>query len=185
MMTQDQFVLELGRLRPSATFLSLIGYRNEASEIADYSIVFHMSYENALRRSLTVLENVSPEGDYQSVAKKELMASYRASLEKIATVPVEEIEDGYTRFFDENGKHIKGIKYHTASETLHLYGLVNFKRVLMPGQYKQTNRRPLTIAKDQLRRLCPVNKFRQFKIVSNQVDRISVENLSLLPPDLQ
>jgi len=185
MMTQDQFVLELGRLRPSATFLSLIGYRNEASEIADYNIVFHMSYENALRRSLAVLENVIPDGDYESIALRELSVSYQTSLNKIALTPIEEIEDGYTRFFDENNKYIKGVKLHTATGALHLYGLVNLKRVLMPGQYKRTNRRPLTIAKDKFRRLCPVNKFRQFKIIPSQVDRISVENLSLLPPDVE
>lgn len=184
-MTQDQFVLELGRLRPSSTFLTLLAYRNEASEVADYSIVFHMSYQNALRRSLAVLKTVVPDSDYQSIAKKELVASYQASLDKMATTPIEEIEDGYTRFFDEDGNYIKGVKLHRASGALHLYGLVNHKRVLTPGQYKQTNRRPLTIAKDQLRRLCPVNKFRQFKIVPNQVDRISVENLSLLPPDAE
>lgn len=184
MMTQDQFVLELGRLRPSATFLSLLGYRNEASEVADYSIIFHMSYTNALRRSLVVLEGVVPDNDYAAIAKKELQASYQASIDKMATTPIEEIDDNYTRFFDETGQYIKGVKLHTATGTLHLYGLVNHKRVLMPGQYKQTNRKPLTIAKDNLRRLCPVNKFRQFKITPYQVDRISVENLSLLPPNL-
>ena len=184
MMTRDQFVLELGRLRPSSTFLSLLGYRNSFSEVADYSIVFHMSYENALRRSLVALESVVPETDLDALAKQELMDSYQTSLEKMATTPLEELDDNYTRFFDENNISIKGIKLHTATDTLHLYGLVNQKRVLMPGQYKKTNRRPLTIAKDNLRRLCPVNKFRQFKITPSQVDRIAVENISLLPPSV-
>jgi hypothetical protein len=185
MMTQKQFVSELGRLRPSATFLSILGYRNEASEVADYSIVFHMSYENALRRSLVALESVVPSTDYESIAKQELMVSYQTSLDKMATTAVEEIDDNYTRFFDEDGKYIKGVKLHTTTGTMHLYGLINHKRVLMPGQYKTSNRRPLTIAKDKMRRLCPVNKFRQFRITPEQVDRISVENLSLLPPSIE
>ena len=176
------FLSELSKLRPSSTFLTLCGYRNEASEVADYSIVFHMSYENAIKRSLVALESVVPSGDYEGIAKQELLTSYQASLDKMATTPVEEMEDHYTHFQDESGKFIKGVKMHIATGTLHLYGLVNHKRVLMPGQYKKSNRRPLTIAKDNLRRLCPVNKFRQFKITPNQVDRISVENLSLLPP---
>jgi hypothetical protein len=182
MMSQEQFVSELSKLRPAATFMSLLGYRNESSEVADYSIVFHMSYKNALRRSIVALDSIVPEDDYAAIAKQELIISYQASLDKMDTTPVEEIDDNYTRFFDSDGSHIKGVKLHTETNTLHLYGLVNHKRVLMPGQYKQTNRRPLTIAKDKLRRLCPVSKFRQFKITPAQVDSISVENLSLLAP---
>lgn len=181
-MDQKAFVSELAKLRPSATFLSLMGYRNEHSEVADYSVVFHMSYENALRRSLAILEGVVPEDTMQTVAKQELIDGYTKSLNKMAETPVEEIDDAYTRFFDSDGSYIKGVKLHTATHTLHLYGLVNAKRVIIPGQYPTRNKRALTVAKDKLRRLCPVDKFRQFKITPSQVDRISVENLSLLPP---
>jgi hypothetical protein len=185
MMNKEEFVSELGRLRPGATFLSLLGYRNEYSEVADYSIVFHMSYHKALERSLTALQGVVPGSDYESIAKRELIDSYTKSLDKMATTPIEDLEDNYTRFLDENGNYIKGVKMHTETGTLHLYGLVNHKRVIMPGMYpnKADTRRPLTVAKDKLRKLCPVNKFRQFKLTPDQVDHISVQNLSLLPPE--
>jgi hypothetical protein len=84
---------------------------------------------------------------------------------------------------DEDNTPIKGVKLHVATNTLHLYGLVAHKRVLMPGLYTKGNRRPLTVAKDKLRHLTPVGKFRQFKITPSQLDSISVENLSLLPPE--
>jgi hypothetical protein len=183
-MERKQFVEELSKLRPSATFLSLIGYRNEHSEVADFSIVFHMSYENALKRSVAALETVVPTDTLQALAKQELIDGYTKSLTKIATTPIEELEDNYTRFFDADGSYIKGVKLHTESDTLHLYGLVNAKRILVPGQYPTRNKRELTKAKDQLRKLCPVEKFRQFRIRPDQVDRISVENLSLLPPSI-
>jgi len=182
-MDNAKFVSELAKLRPSATFLTLIGYRNEASEVADYSIVFHMSYENALKRSIAALQAVVPVDDLEAKAKRELIDGYTTSLDKMAETHVEEIGDAYTRFYDESGTPIKGVKLHTATNTLHLYGMVNAKRVLMPGHYTKTNKRELTIAKDKLRKLCPVSKFRQFKITSDQVDRISVDNLSLLPPE--
>lgn len=181
-MNNQDLVSELGKLRTSATFLSLMGYRNESGEVADFSIVFHISYENAIKRSILALEPVIPENDLEAQAKRELIDGYKNSLAKMATTPIEEIEDAYTRFTDEDGTHIKGVKLHTETDTLHLFGLVNSKRVIIPGQYKSSNKRPLTIAKDKLRKLCPVDKFRQFKLVSTQVDRISVENLSLLPP---
>lgn len=182
-MDQKAFVAELAKLRPSSTFLTLKGYRNESSEVADFSIVFHMSYESALKRSIAALESIVPEDPLEAVAKTELIDGYNASLNKMAVTPIEEIDDAYTRFFDENGKYIKGVKLHTETNILHLYGLVNSKRVIIPGNYPKRNKRALTIAKDKLRKLCPVDKFRQFKIDPSYVDVISVENLSLLPPN--
>lgn len=181
-MDQTQFVSELAKLHPASTFLSLKGYRNEASEVANYSLVFHMSYQSALQKSIAVLQDLSLSGDLEKQAREELVASFTNSLIKIWETPIEEIGDGYTRFFDESGNYIKGVKLHIETNTLHLYGLVSQKRVLMPGFYKTKNSRPLTIAKDKLRYLTPCGKFRQFKITPYNVDRISVQNLSLLPP---
>jgi hypothetical protein len=181
-MDNDQFVAELAKLRPASTFLTLKGYRNETSEIADYSVAFHISYSSALQKSITLLESMLLTGDLEKQARDELIVSFNKSLSKMAETPIEEMEDGYTRFFDESGNHIKGVKMHTDTHTLHLYGLVVHKRVLLPGNYKTKNSRPLTIAKDKLRYLTPVGKFRQFKITPFQVDRIGVEKLSLLPP---
>lgn len=181
-MNKDKFVGELAKLCPSSTFLSLIGYRNDFAEVADYSLVFHMSYENALRRSVDIMESYLPKDAEEAKAKEELLSSFNASLKRSAEILVEEIDDAYTRFFDEDGKHIKGIKMHTASNALHLYGLVVYKRVLMPGMYPPDTRKPFTIVKDRLRSMCPVGKFRQFKIVPDRVDKISVDNLSLLAP---
>lgn len=182
-MDQQAFVSELAKLRTSSTFLSVMGYRNEYSEVADYSIVFHISYENALKRSLLALESVVPADDLEAQAKRELVDGYQKSLTKLATTPVEEIDDAYTHFVDDNGSYIKGVKVHTETGALHLYGLLNAKRILIPGQYPLSNKRPLTKAKDKLRKLCPVGRFRQFKIVPDRVESISVENLMFLPPD--
>jgi hypothetical protein len=182
-MNQEQFVAELAKLRTSSTFLTLKGYRAESGEIADYNIVFHMSYKNALLRSLAVLESIVPSDALEAQAKKELTESFMTSLDKIETTPIEEIDDAYRRFTDSDGQYIKGVKLHEETNTLHLYGLVVQKKVLMPGVYKKVNSKPLTIAKDKLRRQLPVSKFRQFKITPDQVDSVSVENLSLLPPE--
>jgi len=181
-MNQKEFVEVLSKLRPSSTFLSLVGYRNEHQEVADYNIVFHISYENALKRSVVALESYMPEDTLQAQAKEALLKSYNTSLEKIASTPIEDLDDAYTRFFNEDGSYIKGVKLHTESNTLHLYGLVNSKRVVIPGTYPKRNKRELTIAKDKLRKFCPVEKFRQFRITASQVDKIAVEHLTLLPP---
>jgi hypothetical protein len=181
-MDNQQFVAELTKLRPSSTFLTLKGYRNESSEVADYSVAFHISYRSALEKSIAMLEGMPLITDLEKQAREELSASFRQSLAKMDEKSVEKIEDGYTRFFDEEGRYIKGVKLHVATDTLHIYGLVSQKRILMPGNYKKVNHKPLTIAKDKLRYLTPCGKFRQFRITKDNVDHISVEKITLFPP---
>lgn len=181
-MDTKQFVAELAKLRSCSTFLTLKKYHSSSGEIADYNIIFHMSYENALLRSIAALQSIVPSSDLEAQAKDECLHSFMESLDKVQTSSFEE-DDGYRRFFDDDGKHIKGIKLHEETNTLHLFGLVVNKKVLVPGNYKKCNSKPLTIAKNKLRKLCPVSKFRQFQINSDQLESISVEGLHLLPPD--
>lgn len=182
-MDQSQFISELAKLRSNSTFLTLNKYRNEHSEVANYSIVFHISYQNALNKSIMILNQYLPLNDLEVQAKNELLESFQNSLNKMEENSIEDIEDGYTRFYDSDGKYIKGVKMHTETGTLHLYGLVSQKKILIPGLYQKKNKRPLTLAKDKLRYSTPVGKFRQFRILPNQVDSIVVESLHLLPPE--
>ncbi len=181
-MNKKAFIEELAALRTSSTFLNLHRYKNEFGEVADFNIVFHISYENALKRSVAVLESTVPDSPLASQARHELLQSFHTSIANIAKIPIEEIDDAYTRFFDDDGNYIKGVKMHTSTGTLHIYGFAHQKVILVPGVYPKTNRRPLTIEKDKLRDLCPVSKFRQFRMLPNQVEKIKVQHISLLPP---
>jgi hypothetical protein len=181
-MDQYAFVIELSKIRSSSTFLSLRGYRSQSSEIADYTLCFHMSYKNALEKSIATLEAMSLSNDIDRQAREELLASYRKSLSN--PEPIEERESAYDYFVNDDGSTVKGIKIHRDTGTLHIYGLLHQKRVLMPGiPKKPINSKPLTIAKRRLESVCSVGRFRQFKITSENVDSISVENMNLLPPE--
>lgn len=182
-MNKNEFVNELAKLHPSSTFLTVAGYRNAHSEVANYSIVFHMSYQNALKRSIDMLEELNVSGAAENFAREEVLASLRGSFKSSISSPIEAREDGYHHFKDADGSYIKGIKLHMRTNTLHLYGLVAHKRVLMPGIYPARHENPLAKAKRQLRYATPVGKFRQFRMTSDQVEYISVQGLSLLPPD--
>lgn len=181
-MNKKEFITELAKLRPSSTFLTLQGYRNEYSEIADYSIIFHMNYKSAVERSIKVIKSLSVSNDLEEQARTELLRSFNRSLLKMKQTPMEELEDAYQHFLDEDGNYVKGIKIHTKTSILHLYGLVVYKRILMPGYYPSRDEAPFAMVKRKMRRLTPVGKYRQFKIQPSQVDKITVENLSLLPP---
>lgn len=181
-MDRELFIAELGRLRPTSTFLNLHNYRNEQGELSDFNIVFHISYLNALKRSTAILEGFVPENDLQLQAKHAVLKSFHTSINNHAT-PVDEIDDGYKRFFDSDGSEIKGLKMHLATGHLHLYGFVHQKLVKERIEYKAVNSAALTIEKNKLKRMCPVSKFRQFRILPNQVDYIKVQGLHLLPPE--
>lgn len=180
-MDHVSFVQEIAKLRPSSTFLTLKGYRAESSEISNVSLVFNISYTNALTRSIATLESLSLGTDLERQARSELLESYRKSLAN--PEKVEEREPAYTYFLNDDNEPVKGVKYHIASGTLHLYGLVSQKKILLPGIYKTVNSRPLTIAKRKLSSLTSVGKFRQYKLTSDRVDSINVQGMELLPPD--
>jgi hypothetical protein len=177
----NSFVTELSKLRSNSTFLTLKGYRNEYSEVSDYSIVFNISYANSLEKSIEALNIYVPESDLEVKAKQELIDGFKKSLNKMETLPFEELDEHYSHFQDDDGNYIKGVKYHHKTDTVHLYGFVAHKKVIIPGNYPKSNKRELTIVKDKLRKLCPVTKFRQFKIVPNQLDYIRVNKITLLP----
>ena len=129
-------------------------------------LLFTCATQNALEKSIILLEGISLSTDLEKQARDELLISFHQSLAKVDESPIEEREDGYTHFVNDDGSFIKGVKLHNATNTLHLYGSVVHKRVLLPGNYKQVNSKPLTIAKNKLKYICPVGQFRQFKITS-------------------
>lgn len=181
-MNREQFIKELSNIRSASTFLVLHKYCNASGETADFNIVFHMSYENALKKSIAAVQAYNAVGALAERAKEELLASYRTSLHNLQTTPLDEVDDAYSRFFDDDNKEIKGIKLHRDTDTLHLFGLIHLKRIIVPGTYKQVNHRPLTVEKKKIQKLCPVNRFRQFRLLPTQVEKITVEKITLLPP---
>lgn len=178
-MNNDYFVSELSKIRPSSTFLALNEYKNSHGEVADYGIVFHVSYQSILERSVVELGAYIPENEIESQAKDELIKSYESSLERLKSKPQEELEDAYTHFKDDSGNYVKGIKLHKESNTLHIYGVVNTKKIIVPGTYKEVKSKEITVAKNKLTKNLPISKWRQFKITPDQVKSIKVEKLEL------
>lgn len=177
----SKLIDELANLKPNATFLALRNYTNSSGEVADYSIVFHMSYKNAVERSLEMIEEYEPTTDVEKKAKEQLINSYTSSLTKIeynATCPEGEeiLQDGYQSL-------CKGVKLHIESGNVHIYGLLNKKTVHTPGEYKTKNSSELTKTKSRLSKDHPVNKFRQFIVAADKVDCINVQKLNIVPEE--
>lgn len=181
-MNRQEFVDEIARLRPGSTFLVLHKYRNSHGEVADFNIIFHMSYKNALKKSIAIVERFKPTNTLQERAQLEVLVGYQNSLHRIETTPIEDIDDAYFRYKDEEGKFIDGVKLHLETGYLHLFGLAHLKRIITPCAYKKVNSSQLTIEKNKIRNLTPASKFRQFRLHNSQVEKIKVQHISLLPP---
>lgn len=181
-MRNTDLVSELAKLRPGSTFLALTEYRNAHNEVANYNLSFGFSYTTAIERSIAALTAARPTTSLARQAKRELIESFNVNLARAKDEPIETRQDGYTHFIDSTtGNYIRGVKLHDETNTLHLYGLVNSKVVLEPGEYPVVNSSALTLAKNELRRGLPVSRFRQFVIAPGKVKHISVQGMKLLP----
>ena len=185
-MNKNDFLSTLASLRPASTFLSIMGYRNAEEEVANYNLVFHMSYENALEKSIAIINDYTPQDEDEKLAKVELLKSWNTSLVKFKATPMEEVaDDHYQTFTDDDGNPIKGVKMHKESGELHLYGLQVHKKIIVPGKpHKEVKSKSVTLAKNKLKALTPLSKFRQFKIQPNQLDAISVGKITITAADL-
>jgi hypothetical protein len=67
-----------------------------------------------------------------------------------------------------------GLKVSRADGTFELCGLSHSKRVLVPGTYPVVNSRPLTIAKDKLRRELPIGKFRTLSLDMGHLESVRI-----------
>jgi len=144
-------------------------------------IIFHASYESALKKSIDILNDYIPLDDLEAQAKSELIASYKNSLNKVQNDP-DEVSEHYHRVFMD-GKPVKGIKVHRETGIGYVFGLLHKKVIQKHGSYKVVNKQPLTIAKDKLRAMVPANSWRQFIIKPGSCRYIRVERLTLLPDE--
>jgi hypothetical protein len=172
-MDRNLLIETLSGVKKSATFMTISGYSNANGEIANYSIVFNISYENALKRSIAIMESYNAKSDLQKIAKTQILKSFNKSLSNL-----ESVGDGYDKVVSK-GKLVKGIKFHRSSAAYHIYGFVVHKKVLLPATYKDVNSSDLTIEKRKLMKLCPVSKYRQFKL-SNSFEKIAIDGKVIL-----
>ncbi len=180
-MIYSQFVSEIAKLSPASTFLTLTEYKNTKGEISNYSILFNTDYRSAVEKSIAILENYQAEsndGDISELkAKSEILARLYGSLESLKK---EEVKPSpYVHFVNAKGtEFIKGVMLHEETSSLYLYGFVVHKKVLVGVESKKK----VKSVKEKLLDKLPISKFRQFRIDPNNVKRITVQAITLLPP---
>lgn len=157
------------------SFVSIRNYTNKYGETSNNLINIGASYEKAKQKDILFLENLNPNNyEFKSPlslieeARKELIAAFLKPNENRSNGQ----KDNYTTIFS-------GVKVHNETGVLYVYGYRENKTITQNGNYPIVNSKPLTIAKDELRKLLRTGKFTQYALeIGNEV-RANGETLEL------
>jgi len=157
------------------SFFSIKDYCNSFGEVSNQLINVGINYEKSKQKDIVFLENINF-ADYTfksslillEQAKNELIAAFVKPNENRSNGQI----DAYTTIFS-------GVKVHNETGKLYVYGYRQSKQVLIEGVYPIVKSKPLTIAKDELRKLLKTGKFTQFSIEVGNTIKANGETLEL------
>lgn len=155
------------------SFVSIKGYENSKGEISNNRINVGMDYEKCKTLDIATLENldlttVKTKTDLITLekARTELINAFISPNKNMSNAQA----DAYTHL-------CKGVKCHNETGELYIYGYREHKEVLVKGEYPVVNSKPLTIAKDELRKLLRTGKFTNFKVSNISNMRLNGDTL--------
>jgi hypothetical protein len=158
-------------------FASLLYTAKESGELARHTILIGFDYQHAVEKSFEELNSIHFEdGSLEAQAQEELLASFQKTLtahaqgQQNADYTKKDIYDS----IELDGQLISGIKYNTNDGTFKLFGLSVSKVVLKNGVFKEVKSKPLTLAKNELRKKLPIGKFREFSIETGALEMAKV-----------
>ena len=149
-----------------------ITYTNEHNEKQLTTFNVGVDYDKAKQKDLEYLKNIDISTLDSSISSEiltEATQSLISDFEK--TISKEKVKTN-------NFIHVaNGLKFHTEKNELYVYGMQIQKTVLSKGEYKEDTRKPLTIAKDEIRKYLRTSKYRQFKIEKAEQFKIKGDTL--------
>ena len=138
------------------SFVSVKEYENKANEISNYLINVGVSLENAKNKDIEYLENLDVK-TLETDIDFDLLNEAKIALIKGIKSPNKNRSNGQKNAYTTI---TKGVRLHNETNRLHVYGFFVKKDILVKGVYKKVNSRPLTIAKNFLRKNMKSTKFR-------------------------
>jgi hypothetical protein len=157
------------------SFVSIRNYTNQQGETSNSLINVGINYENAKKKDIEFLENLKAT-EYEFKSTPDLIEEARQALINGFMFPEENRSNGqknaYTTIFN-------GVKVHNETGFIYIFGYREQKTILKQGEYKQVNSRPLTIAKNELKKLLKTGKFTQFALEEGNEIRCNGATLEL------
>jgi len=188
-MTNIKTLIDQVSSLKGAKFISVRGYQNQQGEVSNYVINANISVDNAKRKDLEMLQNIT------DVKVTEVSRKLKIDKEIVSTAHAEliaSLEQNLSKNFEDRNNQSKGqsdayihigrsLRIHKETLELHVTGLKQSKEILVKGDYpdKKETRRPKTIAKDVFRKDTKMQNFRDFKIGKITEMRISGTTIEL------
>lgn len=157
-------------------FVSFLYTSKTDGSTARYTLILGASYLNLLERSKLELElsmsTIAPE---LRKAADDVLESINKS---IAAHKAGTQSDDYTK----KGQYTQiegGLNINT-DNTFQMFGLLHSKVVLVPGTPKKTKSSPHTIAKNIIRKMLPISKFREFALDLGHIRTVRMDGQTLV-----
>ena len=157
------------------SFVSIRNYTNKNGEVSNNLVNVGASYENAKAKDIEFLENLDySKHDFKS--PNALIEEARLILIDAFINPDENRSNGQKNAFT---KIFAGVDVNNETGLLYVYGYRENKTVLVKGEYPTKKSKPITIAKDELRKLLRTGKFKRFALEIGNEIRANGETLEL------
>lgn len=155
-MTEE--LIEKLKTITGVSFVSVV-YTNEQNEKQHTLFNVGVNYEKAKAKDLEYLKNLDITELNSDLSADLLMEATQSLINDFEkTISKEKVKK-------DNFIHLtNGLKQHTENNELYVYGMLVHKTVLSEGEYKEVNSKPLTIAKNLIRKNLKTSKYRQYKI---------------------
>ena len=155
------------------SFVSIKGYKNKFGEEANHLINVGICYQKAKQKDIQYLTDLDI-NSFDSKLDKALLEQARTELIQSFITPEKARSEGqinaYTPIID-------GVKVNNDTGIIYIYGYREKKEILTEGNYPVVNSKPLTLAKNELRKNLKTGKFTQYSIEEISSVRANKETL--------
>ncbi len=152
LINQEELKVLSEALKTRESRFASFKYTNKHGETSRYLVHLNVNYQKLLKADLKIAMAFEPSNEIEEKAKKEIIDSL-----------TESIQTGKNSRYTKEGYYEHLSPSVKCSDTnVYINGLVIDKKVLTPGTYPTVNSRPLTIAKNKIRKLMRHEKYREF-----------------------
>lgn len=137
-------------------FFGVRNYENQNGEISNYVVNVKVNYDKLKIKDIETCKNFNTSNEIEIQAKNALLTAFLKPTDATKNRQNGQI-DAYIYICD-------GVKMHKESLDLFFVGQRVSKKVLVAGIYPTVNSKPLTIAKNKIRKNFSTTNYRSFKI---------------------
>jgi hypothetical protein len=158
-----------------AKFIAVNGYVNSKGEVANHVVNLNVSYDNAKKKDIDYLTDLDVSTLDNKGLGKDLMEQARQALLGALISPNKARSEGQKNAYT----HIcNGVKVHNETGEIFIYAMAHSKKVLIEGNYPTVNSKPLTIAKNLIRKTMKSTKYKHFKLKNTLAAKVNGETFN-------